>query len=531
MLGNDRLIGIYKYLFSLAIITSLSAGPAAAQMGKKSNICGSWNNYCRGAPSGGGGGSYGYGGSTQMWMGVTQSLMGSFMQGFQRGMEQNRRRHNQATAFNINRQGVRDYKNGNYHSALQKFRNAARYAPHDSTIQHNIRNALEQIERQRRAADRRRKAQLAAAKKRINRLIGNLESDLNRNSKSSTLDSAGVDFTKPGGTSFFGTGGGPGTPLSGANQQPHNQTAHSGGLDFAQSSEQLFSKGTKYSAPVNLQPGATNQLAIASPIGADINTKGQPVDPSNRIEFIAPGQKIARVSKPPANIKPGYNNGTFARIERNRWPKFEKPLLDFNDNLMSKGVKAVGQGYWSRLKETAKRETADLLKHMLPKSTHGLIGGAVKFRMPAGIKAIQNTLKGANAMRKDLAKPYKNLLNSAMKGADEGSKMFAEVKYDQQVIDEYEDRWIRGTEGVKKSAKGIIAKKAERKILGQLKKAGRTWDDHAKAGDLKSDVRTIRWLKPVDYDRVHGKTEALKNFQDLDRRKDSTTNKTGMENY
>ena len=267
-----------------AIILYLLAGPATAQMGKKSNICGSWNNYCRGGGGGGGGGSYGGGAGAMM------GLFGNMMQGIQRGMEQGRRNRN-TTARRLNSQGVREYKNGNYYSAWQKFKNALRYSPHDKVIKKNLRNALTKLNRQRRAAQARSKAQLTAAKNRINRMIGNLESDLTRGAPSSTLDSVGVDFTKPGGTSFFGTGGG------GDGQVAQAPTGDGSGLDFVQSSDRLFSKGTKNSAPVNLRPDASDQLASANPIGTDAAVKGQPVDQGGGLGFIAPDQTVMQETK------------------------------------------------------------------------------------------------------------------------------------------------------------------------------------------------------------------------------------------
>ncbi len=293
MSGKGRFLSFSRYVVHTAIILFLCAAPATAEMGKKSNICGSWNNYCR-KPSGGGSSSYGGGyGNTQMMMG----LFGTMMQGIQRGMEQ-ARRNQIATAHRLNNQGIANFKRKNYHGAWEQFRNALRYSPHDKNIRNNMNMAFKKMEEQRRAAEARNRVQLAAAKKRINRMIGSLESDLTRGAPSSTLDSAGVSFEKPGGTSFFGLGGG-----KEATEASLNPTGDGSGLEFVQSSDSLFSKGTKYSAPVNLRPDASDQLASNQPAGADIAGKGQTAGQSEGLGFIAPDQSVPQapdIPVPPA---------------------------------------------------------------------------------------------------------------------------------------------------------------------------------------------------------------------------------------
>jgi hypothetical protein len=467
-------------------------------------------------PGGGGsgGGGYGYGGSTQMWMGITQNLMGQFMQGVQRGLEIRRQRE-QANSFND--QGLGYEKQRNHQAAADYFRRALALWNHP-TIHGNLRRVQDELsgaaERRRQAA-RRQQAQIAAAKRRIKNMIGNLEADLSRESTSSTLDSAGVTFAGPEGTSFFGQGGG-GAPV------PPERTAEAGDLDFVAPGQSLFEKGSRYSAPVDLRDGGP---AFEAPRGSPQEAPVRLASAEAGLDFIAPGQKVSVGPPPPANPQPGFSNGTFARIENARWPKFEKPLLDFEDNLLSKGVAAVGRGYWDRVVETAKRETIELVRLSLPKKGRALFDkarGVKIFKLPDGVKAIRDTLKEAKALRDDLAKPYKRLLDRAMDGAQEGSKMFAEVEYDQKVIDEYRQGWIRDTENTRKTAIGIIEKKAEDKLLGNLGEAGATWHDQAKPEDFDSDMRVIRWVDHADIERSRGGTAALREHMKRDRRPDSS---------
>lgn len=228
---------------------------------------------CPGAPSGGGGGTYG--GYNAFNLGM--SLMDSFMKGVERGMEQ---AHQQRLAYarTMNERGVAQFNSGDYYTALASFQTALQYAPGDATIIGNLRAAEQKVAALRAEAERRQREQLAAAKQRIAGMLGGLAGEFNQRN-AELAEAADLSFVAPAGTSFFGLGGGPGaTPVLGP-----------GGLQFVGPGESLFSRGTKYSAPVDLRDSASDQLA-AAPIGKDVAPA--PLESGGGLKFIAPDEKM-----------------------------------------------------------------------------------------------------------------------------------------------------------------------------------------------------------------------------------------------
>lgn len=239
---------------------------------------------CPGAPSGGGG-SYGYGGGTSAFnMGM--SLGNAMWQAFE-AMERQARQQRMTMARNLNDQGVALYNSGDYQGALAAFRNGLQYSPGSPTLLGNIQETEKRLTEQRAEADRRTRAQLAQARERISAMLGGLADDVARNN--AELTAAGdLSFVAPAGTSFFGLGGGPGgaAPPSGE------------GLAFVGPGESLFSRGTKYSAPVDLREGASDQLASSLPAGAGGGAR--PVEGEGGLKFVGPEESLkAAVETPP----------------------------------------------------------------------------------------------------------------------------------------------------------------------------------------------------------------------------------------
>jgi hypothetical protein len=241
---------------------------------------------CPGAPGGGGGGSYG--GYNAFNLGM--SLMDSFMKGVERGMEQARQQR-LAYARAMNERGVAQFNGGDYYNALASFQTALQYAPGDATIIGNLRAAEQKAAALRAEAERRQREQMAAAKQRIAGMLGGLASEFDQRN-AELAAAADLSFVAPAGTSFFGLGGGPGaTPVLGP-----------GGLQFVGPGESLFSRGTKYSAPVDLHETASDQLAAAAPIGKDV--AAAPLESGGGLKFIAPDEKM--VSATPKAAKETY---------------------------------------------------------------------------------------------------------------------------------------------------------------------------------------------------------------------------------
>jgi hypothetical protein len=147
-----------------------------------------------------------------------------------------------------------------------------------------MRNNLALAERrwneQRAAELARQRQQMAEARVRVAKMIGDLESKLSN--QRSTLDAGLSDtaFLQPGGTAFFGLGGGPGSKIDAAGSTQ---------LAFVAPGDSLFSRGTKYSAPVNLTDTASDQLMGARAIGVGADTK--PVGAGGGLQFMAPDAK------------------------------------------------------------------------------------------------------------------------------------------------------------------------------------------------------------------------------------------------
>ncbi|MCC7016271.1 MAG: tetratricopeptide repeat protein [Rhodospirillales bacterium] len=269
--------------FSAALAQTLPNTPANRARGVVGCTQTRSGIVCPGAPSGGG--SYGYGGGTSAFnMGM--SLGNAMWQAFE-AMERQAHQQRMTMARDLNDQGVALYNSGDYQGALAAFRNGLQYSPNSSTLLGNIQETEKRLTEQRAEADRRTRAQLAQARERISAMLGGLADDVARNNAELTA-AADLSFVAPAGTSFFGLGGGPGgaAPPSGE------------GLAFVGPGESLFSRGTKYSAPVDLREGASDQLAASRPAGSD--TGGRPIESEGGLAFVGPGETLkATVDAPP----------------------------------------------------------------------------------------------------------------------------------------------------------------------------------------------------------------------------------------
>lgn len=194
---------------------------------------------CPGAPGGGGGG-FGGAAGVNMMMG----LMNNFMAGVERGIQEAQARR-AAYARQLNGQGIQLYNEGNYQGAFGAFSQALQNAPGDATIRANLNEARQALAREQEERERQHSAEMEASRQRVAGMIGDLQESFGGDS-SSTL-SAGtpdMDFAQPQGTSFFGLGGGkPAAP------PPPSKP---GDLAFVQSSDELFGKGGKGSAPPDI---------------------------------------------------------------------------------------------------------------------------------------------------------------------------------------------------------------------------------------------------------------------------------------
>ena len=288
-------------LFSVSVLASslIGVAPASAEMGKKSNICGSWNNYCRGGSSGGSSGPSPRARQqqqmNQMMMNSVQGLVGNFMQGFQRGLELNRLRR---AGLRLNDAGIAYGRKGNWTAAVNSFRRALQYT-NDPVIRRNLARAEE--ERSGRAEARRR-AKRAKLKK-IKDMIGNLAKSLDQNG--GRPDTAGrrsdaneLEFLTPRGNAFFGLGGEAPPPVD-ARPEPRGPTAEDDkGLAFIPPGGHQGSLGASDPSVVDLRP--------PTPSGEVKGVQVATADASEGLQFLSPyaTPKAAPASGPVSSAGP-----------------------------------------------------------------------------------------------------------------------------------------------------------------------------------------------------------------------------------
>jgi len=236
---------------------------------------------------GGGGGYSGYNANTMM-MGIMGNAMNSFMQGYQRGLAIRARKQK---GNRLNKQGLQHERKKNWSSAASSYRQALQYWNHP-TIVSNLRRVEDELSGaadRRRKVERRRRAQLAAKRKRLQAMIGSLADSLNQGGTLGSLPDTDMGFAPPGGTPFFGTGGAVTT----------NASPDGNGLSFMGPKDEYFTKGNKNSAIVDLRDGASDQLAV----NADKEIIGKPVDAKDALNFYQPNDKVKTAGQ--AGLAPG----------------------------------------------------------------------------------------------------------------------------------------------------------------------------------------------------------------------------------
>ena len=247
---------------------------------------------CPGGGGGGGGGGYsGYNANTMM-MGVMGNAMNSFMQGYQRGLAIRARKQK---GNRLNDRGLQYERQKNWSSAASSYRQALQYWNHP-TIVSNLRRVEDELSGagdRRRKAERRRRAQLAAKRKSLQAMIGNLANSLGQGGTLSSTPDDDLGFVQPGGTAFFGAGGGSGGSVETKTSPDEN------GLSFMGPKDQYFSKGTKYSATTDLRDSASDQLAVTR----DRQLSGKPVEEKGGLDFYQPSDKVKGAGQ--AGLAPG----------------------------------------------------------------------------------------------------------------------------------------------------------------------------------------------------------------------------------
>lgn len=230
---------------------------------------------CPGAPGGGGGGIGGAAGVNMM-----MGLMNSFMAGVERGIQEAQARR-AAYARQLNGQGVQLYNEGNYQGAFSAFSQALQYSPGDANIRGNLNEARQALARQQEEAERQRRAEMEASRQRVAGMIGDLQESFGDRSSTLSAGTPDMDFAQPQGTSFFGLGGGkPAAPPP---------PAKPGEMAFVQSSDELFGKGSKGSAPPDILGKGSDVPAFKLP----------PKRAEGELAFIPPDKD----APPPVNRK------------------------------------------------------------------------------------------------------------------------------------------------------------------------------------------------------------------------------------
>ena len=193
-----------------------------------------------------------------MMLGIMGNAMNSMMQGYQRGLAIQARKQK---GNRLNDQGLAYERRKNWSSAASSYRQALRYWNHP-TIVSNLRRVEEELSGaadRRRKAERRRRAEWAAKRKRLQSMIGNLANSLGQGGTLGSTPDTDMNFVEPGGTGFFGIGGGVAAKNS---AEPE-----ANGLDFMGPKDPYFTKGNKNSATVDLRDTASGQLAVEALLG------------------------------------------------------------------------------------------------------------------------------------------------------------------------------------------------------------------------------------------------------------------------
>ncbi|MBM3541115.1 MAG: tetratricopeptide repeat protein [Alphaproteobacteria bacterium] len=186
-------------------------------------------------------------------MNMMSGLMGSLMNGIMTGIEQSAQQA-RARGFALNDQGIAQYRAGEYALAALSFRQALQLVPDDANVRDNLRQTEEILAQARAEAEQRNREQLAAARDRISTMLGGLSGEFSRETPSAGSD---LDFLRPEGTSFFGTGGG--SPSQPDRTAPPSES-QGASLTLLAPGESLFSRGTQGSAPPSMPDPAESRL-------------------------------------------------------------------------------------------------------------------------------------------------------------------------------------------------------------------------------------------------------------------------------
>ncbi|MFN0042638.1 MAG: tetratricopeptide repeat protein, partial [Alphaproteobacteria bacterium] len=211
-------------------------------------------------------------------MNMMSGLMGSLMNGIMTGIEQSAQQA-RARGYSLNDQGIAQYRAGEYALAAQSFRQALQLVPDDGNVRENLRQTEAMLVQARAESEQRNRDQLAAARDRISAMLGGLSGEFSRE-----VAAAGgeLDFLRPEGTSFFGTGGGEPVP---PNRTAPMSTSQGASLTLLAPGESLFSRGTPESAPPSMPGSAEGRLRDAPNQASPSKDDG--------LSFLAPDATIA----------------------------------------------------------------------------------------------------------------------------------------------------------------------------------------------------------------------------------------------
>lgn len=293
---------------------------------------------CPGAPGGGGRSGYGYSGPSgaDMMMGLMGMALDVMAQ-----MEQAEQQQRMAYGQSLNQQGIQHYESGNYQESANAFRQALSYLPGDANIQGNLRETERLLAIEREKAEQENRRKMDEARSRIGAMLGQLQADFDgRPGGVPVVPNDGMDFFAPGGTSFFGTGGGTPTKIA----TSPSSGGKGDGLDFIGTGDSRFSKGGKGSATPDLRP-APPAKGLGGEAGLDFMPAGQPVakSPPPPPTQPTPTQPTPAQSKPTLKAVPATATAATPR----------KPA----NTLVREAVEAGG-GDW----ETARSRLADMAR-------------------------------------------------------------------------------------------------------------------------------------------------------------------------
>ncbi len=159
------------------------------------------------------------------------------------------RQRKRRKATELNKTGIEYWNKQNWQKAAEYFRKALQFNPTNKTIQDNLHKAEEIVAREKwlKFEKEEKKRRLDEAKEKMGRIVDNLNLDFDGSSGSSTLT------------------------FSSSSQS----SAASAPLEFIDPNEPLFSKGNKYSAPVNLDFADLNKPVLLEPAKSKKSTAQQ----------------------------------------------------------------------------------------------------------------------------------------------------------------------------------------------------------------------------------------------------------------